>query len=393
MFKEYSMPQELDTTILAPVLEALISKEGDGLSKAITMLLNLSARLEREQALQAKSYERTDDRKGYANGYKDKTLNTRIGKLKVKIPQARGMDFYPSSIEKGIRSERALKLAIAEMYIRGVSTRKVSRIVEKLCGVEVSESQVTKASQELDTEIEKWRNRELGEYHYLILDATYEKVRIGGSVVSAAVLIAYGINPSGVRVCLGTDVSLSEASVHWRKFLESLVSRKLHGLKFITSDNHSGLKNALNAVFPGVRWQRCQFHLQQNAQKYITKLEYKKEVAADIRTVYNAPTYEEAMRYLREKCDKYRDKQPKLSEWMELNIPEGLAVFTLPEAHRRKMRTSNMAERQMKEIKRRTKVAMIFPNEKSIIRLVTALLMETSEQWENGKVYLTMDTN
>lgn len=387
------MPQDYDTTILTPVLEALISKEGDGLSKAITMLLNLSVKLEREQALQAKSYERTDDRKGYANGYKDKTLNTRIGKLKVKIPQARGMDFYPSSIEKGIRSERSLKLAIAEMYIRGVSTRKVSKIVEKLCGVEVSESQVTKASQELDAEIEKWRTRELGEYHYLILDATYEKVRIGGSVVSAAVLIAYGINASGMRVCLGTDVSLSEASVHWRKFLESLVSRKLHGLKFITSDDHSGLKNALNAVFPGVQWQRCQFHLQQNAQKYITKLDYKKEVAADIRTVYNAPTYEESMRYLREKCDKYREKQPKLSEWMELNIPEGLAVFSLPEAHRKKMRTSNMAERQMKEIKRRTKVAMIFPNEKSIIRLVTALLMETSEQWESGKVYLTMGTN
>lgn len=387
------MPREKDITLIEPILEALISGKENSLSKAISMLINLSAQIEREKTLNAENYERTKERKGYANGYKDKTIFTRIGKIPIKIPQTRGFDFYPSSIEKGIRSERALKLAIAEMYVKGVSVRKVSKIVEKLCGFEVSSSQVSEAAKELDGEIKIWRYRSLGEYKYLVLDATYEKVRIDNKVVSAAVLICYGITPLGKRSCIGVDVSLSEAEVHWRKFLESLIERKLYGIKMITSDDHPGLKKALKAVFPGVMWQRCQFHLQQNAQKYITKLDMKKEVAGDIRTIFNSPNYLEAERYLKLIVEKYKEKMPKLSDWMETNLREGFTVFNIPESHRIKLRTSNMAERQMKEIKRRTKVAMIFPNEESILRLVSSILMETTELWETGKVYLSGDTN
>lgn len=385
------MTQEEHYTIIEPVLEALVSNEGDGLSKAITLLLNMAGKLERQKALNADPYERTNDRKGYANGYKDKTLSTRVGKIKVKVPQVRGgLEFYPSSLEKGMRSERSLKLAIAEMYVNGVSTRKVSNIVEKLCGFEVSSSQVSKASELLDEEIEAWRNRELERCKYLILDATYEKVRIGKTAVSGAILIAYGIREDGKRTVLGTSVAISEAEVHWKNFLLSLQERGLHGVEFITSDDHAGLKKALEACFPGAKWQRCQFHLQQNAQSYVTKKEKKKEVAADIRIIFNAPDRSEAERYLKQYVKKYSETMPQLSEWMEENIPEGLTVFELPKSHRKKMRTSNMAERQMKEIKRRTRVAMIFPNEKALLRLVSALLMEVSEQWETGKVYLDM---
>jgi len=196
------MTQEEKYTLIEPILEALVSGEKDSLTKAISTLLNLSSRLDREKVLDAEHYERTEERKGYANGYKDKTLNTRIGKIKVKIPQVRGeVDFYPASLERGIRSERALKLAIAEMYVNGVSTRKVSNIVEKLCGFEVSSTQVSKASELLDDEIEVWRNRELGEYPYIILDARYEKVRMGRSVVSAAVLIAFGVDKDSRLRC------------------------------------------------------------------------------------------------------------------------------------------------------------------------------------------------
>jgi putative transposase len=394
MSKEHIMTQEEKYTILEPVLEALISGDVDQFTKSIATLINLATRLERERVLQAENYERTESRLGYANGFKDKTLKMRLGEVPVKIPQVRGgVDFYPSSIEKGIRSERALKLALAEMYVNGVSTRKVSDIVEKLCGFGVSSSQVSKASEMLDEEIEVWRNREIkDEIPYLVLDATYEKVRMGKNVVSGAILIAYGVKKDGRRTILGVSVSLSEAEVHWREFLTGLLKRGLHGVKMITSDDHAGLKCALNAVFPGVMWQRCQFHLQQNAQKYVTKNDRKKEVAGEIRKIFNAPDRNESDRYLRLAMEKYSESMPKLSEWLEHNIPEGLTVFHLPEAYRKKLRTSNMAERQMKEVKRRTRVAMIFPNEKSLLRLVSSLLMETSEQWETGKVYLGGET-
>jgi len=379
------------TSVFEDLLEDLSIENGDVLTRVVSTVLNLAMKLEQEKALQAAPYERNGERAGHRNGYKDKTLRTRIGEVPVQIPQVRGMEFYPQSLEKGCRSEKALKLAIAQMYIQGVSTRRVTKIVEQLCGFGVTQAQVSEAAKLLDEEIEIWRNRPLGAFDYLIVDATYEKVRMDKAVVSGALLIAHGIDKEGRRRVLGVSTKISEAEIHWREFFEDLVSRGLHGLKMITSDAHTGLKAARQAVFPTVPWQRCQFHLQQNAQHKVTKQDLKKEVAADIRVIFNAENKTEAERLLRLKIEKYEKKQSVLSSWMEENIRESFSVFDIPVNHWKKLRTSNMAERQMKEIKRRTKVALIFPNVGSLNRLAASILMETDETWSTGKRYLKMD--
>jgi len=375
------------------MIEDLQGGGSESLTKTISTLMNVAMKIEQEKALRAGPYERSGERTGQRNGYKDKMLKTRMGKIPLEIPQVRGMEFYPGAVDRGSRSERALKLAIAQMYIQGVSTRRVSKIVEVLCGFEVSQAQVSDASKLLDDEIRKWRERPLGAFRYLILDATYEKVRMEGSVVSGAVLIAYGIDNKGFRRVLGISTEISEAEVHWRSFLKSLVDRGLHGVEMITSDAHEGLKAARKAVFPTVKWQRCQFHVQQNAGHHVSRKEMRKELANDIRMVFNAPDQEEAKRYLNKIVQKYEEKTPDLSRWLEENVPESLTVFSVPRKHQKNLRTSNMAERQMKEIKRRTRVAMIFPNKESLNRIVAAILMETDETWETGKRYLDMETD
>ena len=376
---------------ISGISEVLFEKGFEGLGSAVELLINEAMRIERERHLKASSYERTEARNGYANGFKPKQLKTRLGALNLQVPQVRAGDFYPSFLERGLRSERALKVSLAEMYIQGVSTRKVNAIIEELCGFEVTSMDVSRASALLDEEFSQWRARPLGSYQHLIVDARYEKVRQGGSVVDSAVLIAYGIDAAGKRHVLGVSVSLSEAEVHWRAFFESLALRGLHGLIGITSDAHTGLKAALRAVFPSVPWQRCQFHLQQNAQSYVPKQRMKKEVAEDIRTIFNAPTREEADRMLRLTMTKYEKTAPQLGEWMETAIPEGLMVFQCKRSHQRRLRTSNLAERVNREIKRRTKIASIFPNTASCERLVTGILIEISEEWEASKVYLPTD--
>lgn len=380
-------------TMFDQMIEDIQGGGKDSITKTISTIMNLAMKLEQEKALSAGPYERNENRTGHRNGYKDKLLKTRMGEVPVQIPQVRGLEFYPGAVDKGCRSERALKLAIAQMYIQGVSTRRVSKIVEQLCGFEVSHNQVSDASKLLDEEIKKWRERPLEAYTYLVLDATYEKVRMDGSVVSGAVLIAYGIDTNGQRRVLGISTEISEAGVHWRKFLKSLVDRGLHGVTMITSDAHSGLKAAREAIFPTVKWQRCQFHLQQNAGHHVTRQSMRKELAQDLRTVFNAPSLEEAQRYLNKAVEKYRADSPQLSEWLEQNVPESLTVFTIPMKHRRRLRTSNLAERQMKEIKRRTKVAMIFPNKESLNRIVAAIMMEVDETWATGKRYLDMEAD
>jgi transposase-like protein len=225
------------------------------------------------------------------------------------------------------------------------------------------------------------------------LDARYEKVRHGGSVVDCAVLVAVGVLPDGKRTVLGVSVSLSEAEVHWRKFLAELVERGLHGVEMITSDAHEGLKAARQAVFPGVPWQRCQFHLQQNAAAHVPKVEMRIAVAADLRAVFNAPDQAEAERLLKLMLDKYRLSAPRLAEWLEENVPQGLTVFTRPAAHRRRLRTTNLIERLNKEILRRTRVATLFPNEASLLRLVSAVLVEVDQEWQTGIRYLNPQTN
>jgi len=242
----------------------------------------------------------------------------------------------------------------------------------------------------LDKELEKWRNRPIGRIQYLQLDARYEKVRQDGMVLSCAVLVATGVMEDGKRTILGTSVSLSEAEIHWRNFLLDLKKRGLHGVKLITSDDHSGLKAALRSVFPSVPWQRCQVHLQRNAVSYVPKMDMRKGVASDIRNIFNAPDQAEAQRLLDFSIEKYKKSASKLSEWMETNISEGFTVFFLPENQRKKLRSTNMVERLNREIKRRIRVATLFPNEASLLRLVSAILSETSEEWETGRRYLPM---
>lgn len=375
---------------ISALSEVLFERGFEGLGSAVEILVNEAMRIERERHLNATPYERTETRNGYANGFKPKQFKTRLGALNLQVPQVRSGDFYPSFLERGLRSERALKVSLAEMYIQGVSTRKVSAIIEELCGFEVTSTDVSRASTLLDEEFSLWRTRPLGYYRHLIVDARYEKVRQGGSVVDSAVLIAFGIDGAGKRHVLGVSVSLSEAEVHWRAFFKSLVLRGLHGLTGITSDAHTGLKAALRTVFPSVPWQRCQFHLQQNAQKYVPKQSMKKEVAEDIRIIFNAPNREEADRMLRLAMTKYEKTAPQLCEWMETAIPEGLMVFQFKRNHQKRLRTSNLAERVNREIKRRTKVAGIFPNTASCERLVTGILIEISDEWEASKVYLPL---
>ena len=375
------------------LVELLAENGFDGMAQAIEILMNEAMKLERSETLQAAPYQRTDARRGYANGYKPKTVRSRLGSLELQVPQTRGVEFYPSALERGERSERALKLAVAEMYVQGVSTRKVAAITQELCGLDISSSQVSRAAAVLDEELDAWRNRPLGEMPYLILDARYEKVRHAGSVISCAVLVAIGITTEGKRAVIGVSVSLSEAEVHWREFLASLQNRGLHGVKLIVSDSHAGLKAAREARFSGVPWQRCQFHLQQNAMQYVPKIAMRKAVAADLRAVFDAPDRNEAQRQLDIAVKKYAKSAPKVSTWMEMNVPEGLTVFKLPVAHRRRLRTTNMLERVNRELKRRTRVATLFPNEASLLRLTSAVLVEITEEWETGKRYLNMETD
>jgi putative transposase len=379
-----------DITLPDALLESLAQQGLDALPQALTLLLNAAMRAERQKYLNAAPYERTPERADYANGYKDKTVTTRLGALTVSVPQVRNGDFYPSSLERGIRSERALKLALAEMYVQGVSTRKVAAITEALCGVEISSATVSRCAAELDATLSAWRNRPLGFCPYLYLDARYESVRVAGTSQKMAVLIAIGVTEEGKRTVLGVSVSFSEHEVHWRTFLKSLQERGLSGVRLVVSDDHQGLKAACRAVLGGVPWQRCQCHLQRNAQAYVPKMEMKRSVAADIRAIFNAPDRQEADNLLKRTVEKYHKTAPKLADWMEANLPEGLTVYAFPESHRRLLRTTNGVERLNQEVRRRTRVARLFPNETSCLRLVSAVLMEISEEWETGKVYLSL---
>ena len=382
-----------DCTLPKEYLEQLTEEGLESLPEMIRALVNQAMQIERDMHLNAKPYERSHGRLGHANGYKPKTVKTRVGKVTFDIPQVREGGFYPQALEKGLRSERALTMALAEMYVQGVSTRKVAAITKKLCGTRVSAAQVSRAAEQLDELLEIWRNRPLGEVIYLYLDARYEKVRQAGSVRDAAILIVSGVKRDGKRSILGISVSLSEAEVHWRDFLSSLVRRGLHGVQLIISDNHAGLQAARKAIFTGVLWQRCQFHLQQNVGQYVPKLGMRIEVAEDIRTIFNAPDRETGQMYLKKAVNKYADIAPKLADWMEANIPEGFTVFSFPREHQRRLRTSNYLERLSQEIKRRTRVVRVFPNEQSCLRLISAILMEVSEDWEYGKLYFRLESS
>ncbi|RMF62920.1 MAG: IS256 family transposase [Bacteroidetes bacterium] len=384
------MTYDLDSTLPEEFLESIAEQGLDVLPALIQTLVNTAMRLERQRYLQAGPYERSNQRRGHANGYKPKTVATRMGKITFDVPQVREGGFYPNALEKGLRSERALKLALAEMYVQGVSTRKVAAVTEKLCGFDVSSTQVSQAAAQLDEQLEAWRQRPLGRSPYLWLGAHYEKVRQAGQVRDAAVLKAVGLTDTGQRTILGVSVALGEHEVHWRTFLQSLVARGLCGVELIISDAHAGLKEARRAVFGGILWQRCQFHLQQNAQAYVPRRSLREAVAADIRAIFNAASRPAAEALLAQTVTKYAESAPRLAEWLESNIPEGLTAFAFPSAHYRRIRTANSLERLNREVRRRSRVAVLFPNEASCLRLATAILMEISEEWETGRIYLCL---
>ena len=379
-----------ESKLLEELLEEVIENGTEGILPVMQMLLNFAMKQERSQYLKAEPYERSADREGYANGFKPKTLQTRMGSMTVEIPQVRGMSFYPSSLEKGCRSERALKLAIAEMYVKGVSTRKVAKITEALCGLDISSTQVSRLSKLMDEELEAFRSRSLGSYAYVYLDARYEHVRHAGNVRDLAVLLAVGVNPGKPREVLGVSVSLSEAEVHWREFMEDLSARGLKGMELIISDDHSGLKAARKSVFPSVPWQRCHFHMAQNAQSYIPKVSLRKTLGGVLKSIFNAPTRADAIELKNRALKQYGKTAPDWCKWLDENLEEGLTVFSFPMSHWRKIRTTNGVERLNREIKRRTRVATLFPNKESCLRLVTAIVEEIHEDWMAGRKYLSI---
>jgi transposase-like protein len=283
-------------------------------------------------------------------------------------------------------------LTAAEMYIHGVSTRRVEAVFQAMGIDNYSAEQVSNASKILDEELIKWRTRRITQCVKVIyVDATYQKVRIDGVAVNLATFIVTGILEDGHRTILAVDSDISEAELHWRRVFRELIDRGLRGVKLIVSDAHEGLAAARQAVFSGVPWQRCQLHLQQNAQAYITKRSLKEQVASDIRAIFNASSMDEAKRLLDIMVEKYAKDQQKLSAWMRDNIPEGLIVFMFPEHMRKKLRTNNIEERINRSIKARTRIISVFPNQMSQLRLVSAICMEISDDWETGTTYLNVN--
>jgi putative transposase len=379
------MPDKTNDTVIATVMEQLMAEGPQAMAQVITALMNLAMRMEREQFLGAGHYERAVDRRGYANGTKPKLVDTLAGTLSLEVPKTAGTDepFYPQALERGRRSCRAVMLAVAEMYVCGVSTRDAERVMAEFGLKSLSSTQVSRAAKLLDDELEAWRGRKLGEVRYLFLDARYEKSRQGGVVRDAAVLSAIGVGADGRRSILGVSVALSEAEVHWRAFLENLVGRGMRGVRFITADDHAGLKAARKAVLGGAVWQRCQFHLAQNAIHHAPTAAIRKRIGGQMREIWNAKNLAAAEAELKSLVEAYRNKAPELAAWLEVAIPEGLAVFTLPEHHRKRMRTANPIERAVQqELKRRTVKVRVFPNNNSLLRLVTAVLVEIDETWQ-----------
>ena len=351
------MDRRKDTAVEA-ILEQLIETGPGDLAGVFARAFELAMQIERERFLGAGHYERTPERRGYANATLPKRIDTPAGTVNVQVPRTAGHEgepFYPQSLERGRRSVRAVMLAVAEMYIKGVSTRDVEAVMAEFGVVCLSSSQVSRAAKLLDEELQAWRDRPLGEIKYLILDARYEKMRHGGIVRDVAVLSAIGIGPDERRRVLGVSVALSEAEVHWRAFLESLVARGLRGVDFIVSDDHSGLRAARRAVLGGATWQRCQFHLARNAIHHAPSAETAKRIGRQLKSIWTAEDLAKAETALAELVASYRDTASKLADWLEQNVPEGLAVFTLPEHHRKRLRTSNPIERSVQQdLKRRT---------------------------------------
>ena len=370
------------------------SDDDDWLRELVEMLAQELLEVEFEEFLGAEPYERSEDREGYRNGYRERDLFTRVGKLKLRVPRDREGKFSTRLFDRYQRSEKALVLALQESYLQGVSTRKMKKITEKLCGVEFSKDQVSRMTQDLDETLESWRTRPLEKtYPYLMMDASYEYVREDGQVVTEGVLTVKGISQEGYREILSVAVAPSEEEATWSAVFSDLIDRGLEPreIKYIVSDEHKGLKKALRRYFPKAIWQRCQAHYQKNAGSKVSH-KARQEVHRGLRDVFRAPGLDFAQQRASRMIADYQSRFSSLARWLEESIHEPLAVFALPREHRKRLRTTNGLERYHGEVKRRTNVVRIFPNRASCLRLISALAMEQSEEWITGRRYLRMDS-
>jgi putative transposase len=372
-------------------LKEIFAEQEDFLRGLIQQVVQQVLEAEMDEAVGAQKSERTPDRLGYRSGYYSRTLMTRVGKLELRVPQDRQGRFRTDVFERYQRSEKALVGALAEMYVQGVSTRKVKAITEELCGHEFSASTISRINQSLDEELEKFAGRQLEEeYPYLILDARYEKVRDEGVIRSQAVLVAIGINWDGRRCVLAVELANRESQSSWKQFLEGLRKRGLNGVLFVASDDHVGLRKAIREVVPEAAWQRCYVHFLRNALDYLPR-KADDDCLMELRWIYDRRNLEEARRDLTAWLAKWGTRYPKLCAWVEENIEETLTFYRLPGQHHKHMKSTNLLERLNEELKRRTLVVRIFPNGASCLRLIRALAVEMHENWIEATRYLNMD--
>jgi transposase-like protein len=369
----------------------LMSEDADFLKPLMREVVQQVLEAEMDEALGAQKSERTGERVGYRSGYYNRTLITRVGKLELRVPQDRQGRFRTDVFERYQRSEKALVGAMAEMYVQGVSTRKVKAITEELCGHEFSASTISRVNQTLDEELEKFAQRKLEEaYPYLILDARYEKVREDGAIRSRAVLVAIGINWEGRRNVLAVDLANRESHSSWKDFLLELRQRGLREVECVVSDDHAGLKKAIQEVLPEAAWQRCYVHFLRNALDYLPR-KADDDCLMELRWMYDRRSLDEARRDLAAWLAKWSGRYPKLCDWVEGNIEETFTFYRLPQQHHKNLKSTNMLERLNEELKRRTLVVRIFPNADSCLRLVRALAAEIHENWIEAMRYLNME--
>jgi putative transposase len=369
----------------------ILADDRDLLKSMVAEALQQTLEMEMDEALGAEKSERTPNRLGYRSGYYGRTLTTRVGRIELRVPQDRQGRFRTEVFERYQRSEKALTAAMMQMYLQGVSTRKVKAITEELCGHEFSSASVSRIVAALDEELERFSRRRLEEdYPYLVVDARYEKVREEGTVRSQAVLIAIGIDWEGRRNVLAVELANRESTSSWREFLTSLRERGLRGVQLAISDDHPGLKRAIREVLPEANWQRCYVHFLRNALDYLPR-KADDDCLMELRWLYDRRNVEEARRDLAAWLAKWSARYPKLCLWVEENIEETLSFYRLPRQHHKNLKSTNMLERIMEEIKRRTLVVRIFPNAASCLRLVRALTVEMHENWIEAIRYLNME--
>jgi transposase-like protein len=384
------MAQGKNSSKLEELQEALLN-DGDFLKHIVQGFCQKLLEEEMLEHLQADKYQRTEKRCGYRNGYKPRKLKTRVGTLELLVPQDREGRFRTQLFARYQRSEKALVSTLMQMYIEGVSTRKVKYITEKLCGTSFSRSHISELTKNLDREITAWRNRPLEKkYPYLIVDALYEKIRMHHKVTSQAVLIIIGVGEDGYREILGVEIANTETKESWERVFRNLKRRGLKGVKLVVSDDHEGLRQAVERYFQGASWQRCQFHFQHSLLDCVRRNDREK-LSEEVKSIFNSPDRYFALSRTKEVVEKYQDIYPKFIQKLEEGIEDALACFHFPAAHRRKIRTTNNLERFNEEIRRRTRVIRIFPNEDACLRLICAICIEQNEEWLTGKRYMRME--